>query len=355
MRSTAVGCCLLASTCTTPGDGSSTGDAGGGATDITELTGEPATTSAESTGEGEPACAVESPEGLMLCVDRARYIADVVAVAEVRTPGSAHWSAVQDRCATSLELAGFVVEVDDFGGGVNVVGTLPGSGAEADEIILLGAHYDHIADCSGADDNASGVAGALEVARVLGAAALRRTIVIACWDQEEVGLQGSIAHAESLAEDAVVVAYNFDMIGFSDSAPDSQVFPGPLAERFPGLSEELAANEYRADFIAGAAEPFALDLEARAESLGRLTGVMTLTAEEKLSEDYSVLARSDHRTFWQRGIPALHVFDTGLFRNSAYHCFGGADTVDTLDHDFAADVIRATVGSMAKAAEVTTR
>ncbi len=129
-----------------------------------------------------------------------------------------------------------------------------------------------------------------------------------------------------------------------------------MAERFPALATELSENEYKADFLAltsdPSAEPFALDLEARAEGLGRLAGVMALTSDEMLGEEYSVLARSDHRSLWAQGIPALHVFDTGLFRNPAYHCFGGADSVASLDHEFATDVIRATVGAMAKAAGI---
>ncbi|MCB9568258.1 MAG: M28 family peptidase [Myxococcales bacterium] len=301
-------------------------------------------------------CEITTPEALMACVDLDRYVDDLTFIAAPRTPGSPHWLAVQERCASALEEAGLVVELEGYGSGTNVIGVLPGVGAEADEVVLLGAHYDHIAACDGADDNASGVAGALEVARVLAAAPLRRTLVVACWDQEELGLVGSRAYAQALVDpSAVVVAFNFDMIGYADPAPNTQTFPGPLAARFPGLAAELDAHEHRADFIAvvadDLAEGVALDLEARAEGLGRLTGVMTLSAAEKLDEDaFGLLAQSDHRSFWERDVPALHVFDTGVFRNPAYHCFGGADTVDTLDHAFTFDVLRATVGAVAAAA-----
>ena len=306
-------------------------------------------------GGGEVGCGAADAAMLMACVDPERYVADVEFIAAARTPGSPHWQAVQDRCAEALEGAGFVVELHAYGSGVNVIGELPGVGPEADEVVLLGAHYDHIAGCAGADDNASGVAGALEVARVLGAAQLGRTVVVACWDEEEEWLRGSLAYAEErLDPGAVVIAVNFDMIGYADTTPGSQIFPEPLAERFPALAAELAANEGRGDFIAVVSddlgEAFALDLEGRAEGLGRLTGVMSLSAEEKLSGTYDALGRSDHRSFWERGVPAVHVVDTGVFRYPGYHCWGGPDTVDRLDHGFAFDVVRATVGAMAAAA-----
>ncbi|MEZ4448733.1 MAG: M20/M25/M40 family metallo-hydrolase [Nannocystaceae bacterium] len=325
-----------------------------------------ASTSAASSGEsGAPdlggaalPCGPEGPDAVMACVDRDRYAADVEFIAAVRTPGSTHWHEVQERCVSAFDELGLDVELHTYATGVNVLATLPGSGPGADERVILGAHYDHIEGCDGADDNATGVAGVLEVARALAATQPARTVQFACWDEEELGLRGSRAHASALqsAGVAVRVAFNFDMIGFTNPAPGAQIFPGPLADRFPGLAEELVAHEGRADFIAvvtdDLAAPFALDLEARAESLGRLTGVMALSADEILSGDYSILSFSDHRSFWERGAPALQVFDTGVFRNPAYHCQGGEDVVATLDHDFAFDVLRATAGAIAAAAGV---
>lgn len=333
-------------------------------------TGAPAGTSSSSSGGGTTAaptttgpgpdvgiaslCGHDSPEALMDCVDPARWAEDVAFMAQSRPPGSIHWQKVQDRCAAALEQAGFVVQRQDYGSGINVIGTREGTAA-ASEVVLLAAHYDHVSGCPGADDNASGVAGALEVARVLGQARLPRTLMVACWDEEELGLRGSRAFAQSFTGAKLAVAFNFDMIGYASAAEHSQIFPGPLAERFPGLADELTANKGRADFIAvvadASAEPFALELERRAERLGRLTGVMTLTDAEKLDDDaFGVLSMSDHRSFWERGLPALHVFDTGVFRNPAYHCTGGLDTPDTLDHAFATDVIKATTAAVAAAA-----
>lgn len=342
-----------------PGETAAT-DTSGSSGGASSGTGGGSPTTGASTGAPEPGgvdlgvvpqCGHESPEALMDCIRTARYVADLEFVAASRPPDSPHWQEVQDRCADALESAGFAVELDVYESGVNVVGTLAG---ETDELVVLSAHYDHIADCPGADDNASGVAGALEVARALAGAAFTRTIVVTCLDEEEAGLRGSAALAEELSTADVAVVFNFDMVGYASDADDSQAFPGPLADRFPALAEELVAHDYRGDFVAivtdELAEPVALDLEARAESIGRLAGVMSLTAEEKLDDAYSLLAASDHASFWAHGVPALQIFDTGVFRNAAYHCTAGLDTVDRLDHAFTTDVLRATVATIAAAA-----
>ena len=120
---------LMASACGEPNTTGMTGASGmtgttaaSGVTETTAVSGGTGTTAASgvtetsfgSTSTGAPSgCGSESPEALMLCVDRGRYIADVTAVALERTPGSAHWSTVQERCAASLEEAGFVVDLDD--------------------------------------------------------------------------------------------------------------------------------------------------------------------------------------------------------------------------------------------------
>lgn len=96
------------------------------------------------------------------------------------------------------------------------------------EIIICGGHYDStIKDCPvnvgvdtlcspGADDNASGVAGIIETARILSKYSFERTIIYACWNAEEFGLCGSHAFARDCASDSVdIVAYtNLDMTGY---------------------------------------------------------------------------------------------------------------------------------------------
>lgn len=352
----AAACSLPIHEVSTGASGSSGGTRGssGGATSEASGSSAGAPTTGGGPDLGAPACVADSPEARMGCVDVGRYVADLEFIAAARPPGSPHWLAVQERCAEALEEAGLEVTLQAYETGVNVVGTRAGEGPASEEVVLLSAHYDHVPGCPGADDNASGVAGALEIARALAGARLQRTLVVACWDEEEVGLFGSKAYVASIDPASIALAVNFDMIGYASDAPGSQFFPGPLADRFPALAAELEVHEHRGDFLAvvsdDRAEPFALELEARAESIGRLTGVLALGAAEKLDPAYELLALSDHRSFWERDVPALLVFDTGVFRNRAYHCEAGLDTVDRLDPKFAGDVLAATTALLAAAA-----
>ena len=105
----------------------------------------------------------------------------------------------------------------------NVLGVIPGQ--RADEYVVVGAHFDHLgtdptlqgdAIYNGADDNASGVSAALQIARAFAASGQKplRTVVIAFWDGEELGLLGSEAFLQRCPFAGQIKGYlNFDMIG----------------------------------------------------------------------------------------------------------------------------------------------
>src|SRR5690606_14569706 len=128
---------------------------------------------------------------------------------------------IRELLGQRLEELGLSVERQDYGSGVNVVGTRPGQSAEQ---VIVSAHYDHIPGCRGADDNASGMAAALEIARVLGPGPFERALVIAFWDEEETGLFGSRAYANRARDrgDRIRLAISLDAIGFANRAPGSQ-------------------------------------------------------------------------------------------------------------------------------------
>ncbi len=300
--------------------------------------------------DGE-ACA-ESPETLADCIDIDRYASDLAFIANPRPPGSEHWNQVQDLCAARLEAAGYTVERDDYGTGTNVLGRKDGS-SSPDEVVLISAHYDHIADCPGADDNATGVAAALEIGRVLALADLPRTVMIACWDEEEVELRGSRAFASSLDERGIdiVVNYNFDMIGYASSDPMTQTVPAPFYELFPDAAADIVDNERRADFILvvsnASAETAAVDMIAQADRIALNTTLLAVPAGEELSETYADTRRSDHSSLWAAGVPAVLFTDTADLRNGNYHCRDGPDAVSDLDDEFAVDVARAVAAASA--------
>ncbi len=253
---------------------------------------------------------------------------------------------MQARCDATFEAAGFETHLHRDGSVVNVIGTKRGVGAP-EATVVFGAHYDHIPGCVGADDNASGVAAVLELARVLGPGTFARSLVVACWDQEEAGLVGSsrwAAQARS-AQTEIALAVSFDAIGFTDPRPGAQRLPAGFELVFPAAAASVQARGSRADFIAvlandsarGALEVFeqrAHDQDLAALGL-RVSPWVTLTP---LGFD---LRRSDHAPFWDRGWPALLITDTAEFRSGAYHCRERADDLTTLDLAFATNVTRA--------------
>ncbi|MCX4247335.1 M28 family metallopeptidase [Paraliomyxa miuraensis] len=315
-------------------------------------TGPSASSDGADTTAATPGCGTDSAAALARCVDTQAIEADVTFIAEIRTPGTPHWLAVQELCADRLTMLGFTVELHEYGTGINVIGRLPGS-TNPDEVVLIGAHYDHVADCLGADDNASGVGGALEAARVLATADDRpRTLAVACWDEEELGLVGSEAWVDGgQAPGETIVAYfNYDMIGYATNTPDTQEIPFGFDAVFPEQYMQVEANEFRGDFILNVADDLATApaqaFDAHAASLGLTSISVVLDAASKNSDLFSDLRRSDHAPFWFVDIPALFLTDTANFRNPAYHCASGQD--DLVAFDFAALVVGATVGAAAE-------
>jgi Zn-dependent M28 family amino/carboxypeptidase len=303
---------------------------------------------------GDPCLAIASQ------VSAERYHADLNAISVAREPGSANWQMVQDYCADRLASLGFAVERQAFDGGVNVIGVRKGSSAATNEV-LISAHYDSVPNCPSADDNATGVAGVLEAARVLSKTAHQKTLVAACWDREEgdryTGVAGSKAYAARARErgEMIDVVLVFEMIGYKSTEPGSQQMPVGFDALFPEQDRWLKARQNTGDFIAlvndDRAHAVATDIKYYSKVLGLPTVMMELTQEQKTSGMYMSLMRSDHSPFWKQDYPAMMITDTSEYRNRNYHCPDGTvDSVDRLDSEFAAVVIKATVAAAAKAA-----
>jgi hypothetical protein len=287
-------------------------------------------------------------------IDANRYAEDLRLVAAVRTPGSAHWQAVQDRCFAVFEAAGFAtVRFEVEGAGISVVGRKDGSKPELPGLVV-GAHYDHVENCAGADDNASGTAAVLELARVLGAQTWSRSLTVACWDEEESGLNGSRAWVDAAVADGrkFELYLNFDAMAYADSKPNSQKLPPGIELMFPKQIEMLAAREFRADFIAiladASASESAARLVAHANRIELPTALLEVPQALKNEAALADLRRSDHASFWHHDIPAVFLSDTANFRTDTYHCMGRPDTVDTLDLGFATKVVRTSAGALSE-------
>lgn len=315
--------------------------------------GEPAD-GGEGEGEGEPVPLPPAPtvDELMAAIEADNYRAELEFAAQPRPVGSDHHQAVQDRCAQVFTDNGFTVERAEFAGSVSVIGIKPGV-SKPGQLAILGAHYDSTPGCTGADDNATGVAGVLEAARVLGAGSFERSIMLACWDMEEGGLVGSTAYSERLKASAVTVKANIvlEMIGYRTNEPNTQLLPNGFSLLFGPQTREVEANETRGDFIALIADESSAgviaDMERIAEAEGANTIALTVPDELKKTSQVSQLKRSDHAGFWDRDMPGVMVSDTADFRNPHYHCSRGDDDLADLDMDFALAVTKASIGAIA--------
>ena len=214
-------------------------------------------------------------------------------------------------------------------------------GPQSEERVVIGAHYDTFRGFPGADDNASGVAGVLELARLLGAGSPRVRVELVAYSLEEpphfrTESMGSAVHAASLeAKKARVRAMiSLEMIGCFSDEKDSQAYPlGVLKLLYPSTGNFIAV----VGRIGG----------------GRLVRVVktAMRAATRLPVE-SINAPgfipgidfSDHLSYWEQGYPALMVTDTAFYRNPRYHA--SDDTADTLDYERMALVVDGLVAAV---------
>ncbi|MCA9514615.1 MAG: M28 family peptidase, partial [Myxococcales bacterium] len=315
---------------------------------------------------GPLTCGAESAAAVAGCVDEAAIAADVAAVAVARPAGSAGWQSVQDLCADRLASLGFSVARDDWGGGVNVIGTRAGE-SEPDVSVVLGASYDTTPRldefgraCRGADGNASGVAGLLEAARVLATRDTARTLVVACWDgggNEQTGARAwATAAAKAGRELALVV--DLHAIGFASAAFDSQTIPESWRGSFASTAQAIEDGGSRGDFVAAFGNELAAGPTARVADYAALSerAVHTFALPRDLatSRDAAWAEREgSHAPFWDRRYPALLLTDTASLRNPDYDCAHGLDTGSTLDPAFMKVVVESAVGVVGEALDAT--
>ena len=196
-------------------------------------------------------------------------------------------------------------------------------GPAAGRLIVVGAHYDVFGDLPGADDNASGVAGLLELARLLDTRHLASPVELVAYSTEEPPFfggpdMGSAVHAASLVETGVSVGamITLEMIGyFSPSQPDN-AFLLHLVYPHAGDFVSIVGRWSERDLVRAAKKCFrgASDLP-----------VVSYSGPTAVGADLS-----DHRNYWAAGYPAVMVTDTAYLRNPNYHTTN--DLPSTLDY-----------------------
>jgi hypothetical protein len=212
---------------------------------------------------------------------------------------------------SKLREFGWTPKLEKFSNGVNVFAERRGTDNTA-EAILVGAHYDTVAGSPGADDNASGVAVLLEIARLFASHPTPRTLQLAFFDSEETGLLGSKAFTTNTQRleklQGVIV---MDMVGYACYTTGCQKYP-------PGLPVTPPSD--KGDFLVAVGDTenlFLLNAFNKSDQ-SNLPNVLTLPVPLKglLTPD---TLRSDHAPFWYQGVGAVLVTDTANLRTPHYH------------------------------------
>jgi len=218
------------------------------------------------------------------------------------------------------------------------------SGTErAKEIVVIGAHYDTVFDSPGADDNSSGVAAVLALARRFAGQRHARTLRFALFANEEppffqTNEMGSLIYAKSCRKrnNNIVAMLCLESIGHYSEQPKSQEYPFPYNYMYPstgnfiGFVSNLSSRKLLHTVIAS------FRRNCKFPSLGGVAPGLV-----------PGVAWSDHWSFWQQGYPAVMITDTAPFRYPYYH--GPEDTAERIRYDHLTRVVsglRATIAEL---------
>lgn len=237
---------------------------------------------------------------------------------------------------TSLKDAGFQVRSQEYTvegcACRNLDVELPGA-RQPGEIVVIGAHYDSVMGSPGANDNGTGVAAVLALARRFAGKAPARTLRFAAFVNEEppnfmTATMGSMVYAKACRErdEHIVAMLSLETIGYFSDEKRSQVYPPPFSLFYPSTGNFIG-------FIGNM---------SNRRLVRRATGTFRKHARFP-SEGAAIpgfvpgAGWSDHWSFWQQGYPAIMVTDTAPYRYPYYHC--AADTPDKVSYDGVARVV----------------
>lgn len=195
--------------------------------------------------------------------------------------------------------------------------------------ILVGAHYDSVPGSPGADDNATGVAVLIELARNLAAQPGKSPVRLVAFDLEELGFVGSRHYAADLHQGGAPLSLmlSLEMLGYCCHQPRSQKYPPGLERLYP------SRGNYIAQIGPWQSIPTMVQLWGGFRAAGVRSQWLPVVNQGRAVPD---TRRSDHVPFWDLGYPAILVTDTANLRNPHYH--RATDTLDTLDMGFLTQV-----------------
>lgn len=199
-------------------------------------------------------------------------------------------------------------------------------GTENLQRIVIGAHYDVCGDQEGADDNASGVVGLLELARQLKGQKLNKRIDLVAYTLEEppyfrTEQMGSYVHAKSLKDGKIDVLgmISIEMIGFFSDQANSQNYPVPEMSKMYGNKGDyitLVNTSHKGKFVEDFSQHFKQSKSIKTEEFNAPRALPGI--------DFS-----DHLNYWNLGYSAMMITDTSFYRNKNYH--KKTDQMETLD------------------------
>lgn len=207
-------------------------------------------------------------------------------------------------------------------------------GPDTPEVMVVGAHYDVAGEQPGADDNASGVAGLVELARLLKGQSFRQRVELVVYTNEEppffrTPYMGSAVHARSLAESGkrASLMLSLECIGYFSDAPGSQDHPVRLLHAiYPTTGNFISLVGFYQD------GDVARQVKAAMKSASDLPVYSINAPGFVVGVDFS-----DHLNYWNEGYVGMMVTDTAFYRNKAYHT--PQDTADRLDYRRMAKVV----------------
>lgn len=231
------------------------------------------------------------------------------------------------QSADQVELQTYVANNYEY---KNVIGFY---GPESDEVFIVGAHYDAFMDFPGADDNASGVAGLIELGKLLSKASLESQIILVAYTLEEPPYfrtenMGSAVHAQSLISNKVKVKLmiSLEMIGYFSEVEGSQEFPNPIMRLlYPD----------RGNYIAVVDQMFTNNAHSIKQAINTYTDLPAYSINAPKS--IPGVDFSDHMSYWSNSYPAVMITDTAFYRNKNYHT--PEDTYDKLNYEKMSQVV----------------
>lgn len=237
-----------------------------------------------------------------------------------------------DYITSQLRTYGYDVSIQSYKVGDNIYKNISAEikapKRQDERILLIGAHYDTVTGTPGADDNASGIAGLLELARLLRNHSFDKTLRFVAFALEEPPFfrsrfMGSYVYAKSLNEKNATIdgMICLEMIGYFSDRVGSQYFPFPFLRWFypdKGNFITLVSNSKSKNFLNKMKSAFKKGTDLPVESISTFSIIPGI--------DFS-----DHWSFYEFGYPALMVTDTGFYRNPNYHEI--SDTPETLDYE----------------------